>query len=323
MRNTKFKRLLANQWHILKKSVSAFGNDNPLQLGGTTAYFAIFSMAPILIIIVSVFGYFTGNLTVKQKLFNELNTLIGADSSQVLEKAIDNYQIAEKSAAGTVIGIVFFLISATTLFTIMQNSINYIWRVRVKKGNLKMSVLRLIRDRLLSFGIILSMGFVLLISMLVDASVSYLKDLIATYLSERLLVLVRLGNVLLSLGIIGALFALIYHYLPDVRVKWSASWYGGLITALLFMLGRILIGILIGTSELGAVYGAASSFIVILTWIYYASVIFYFGVELTRQYSSFYGHRNSPVKYAVPFEIKLLNDQGDKSRNFRSPSPNQ
>ncbi len=319
----RLKRILTDQWKILKRSISHFGADNPTSLAGTTAYFAIFSMAPIIIIIISVFGYFTGNMTVKEKLFNELNLLIGPESSAMLEKAITNYKIVENSGIGTLIGLIFFLISATTLFNVMQDSINYIWRVKVR-GNLRISALMLVRDRLLSFGIILSMGFVLLVSMLVDASVSYLKDIISDYFGPSLVIFVRIANFLLSIGIIGGLFALIYHFLPDVKVKWSASWYGAIITAVLFMVGRIVIGIVIGASKLGAVYGAASSFIVILTWIYYASVIFYFGVQLTRQFSLFYGHRNHPVKYAVPFEITLKRDDEKKAGHPEgSPSPDQ
>lgn len=321
MKRQKIRVMIAGQWRILKRSVTHFGANRPVELAGTTAYFAVFSMAPIIIIIISVFGYFTGNTTVKDKLFDELNLLIGPESSRLLENAINNYRIAENSGIGTLIGLVFFLVSATTLFNIMQNSINYIWRVKVK-GNLKISVLMLVRDRLLSFGIILSMGFVLLVSMLVDASVSYLKDFIITNFSERLIILVRLANIVLSVGVIGSLFALIYHFLPDVKVKWSASWYGAIFTAVLFMLGRIVIGLVIGTSKLGVVYGAASSFIIILTWVYYASFIFYFGVELTRQFSQHYEHRNMPVKYAVPFEITLLKEnemKGQKDNELPAP----
>lgn len=319
MKKSKIKQLLTDQWKILKQAASHFSTNKPMELAGTTAYFAVFSMAPIIIIIISVFGYFTGNMDIRDKLFNEVDKLIGPESSQLLQEAIDNYQIVENSRIGTLIGITVFLVSATTLFNIMQDSINYIWRVKLRKRNLRISVFRLIRDRLLSFGIILSLGFILLVSLIVDASITYMQDLISTYLSQHLIFLVRLANVVLSVGVISLLFALIYHFLPDVNVKWSASWYGALLTAVLFMLGRFAIGIVIGTSNLGAVYGAAGSFIVILTWVYYASVIFYFGVELTRQFSLYYKHRNKPVKYAIPFEITLLNEETAEATEQLSP----
>lgn len=297
-----FKRKTKNAWIILRKSFSHFGANNPVNLAGTTAYFAIFSIAPILVIIVSVFGFFAGDLAMRTKLFAELEVLIGNESTRLLQNAIDNYQITEHSGLGAIIGVVFFLVSATTLFTMLQNSINYIWRIRVK-SNLKLSILKLIKDRLLSFGVILSLGFVLLISLIVDASIAFLKDFLATYLNPNWIVLAQIANIVLSLAIIAGVFTLIYRYLPDVRVKWSASWFGGSLTAIFFVGGKFIIGLLIGSSNLGAVYGAASSFIIILVWIYFASLIFYFGVELTHQYSRFYKHRNTPVNYATPFEI--------------------
>lgn len=295
-------KFFKDHFRILVNSVKAFIADKPVELASTTAYFAIFSIAPILIIIISIFGYFAGNSTVRVKLFDELNVLIGHESSEMLQSAIDNYQIAENSTLGTIIGISVFLISATTLFGIMQGSINYIWRVKVKSG-LKLSIFKLLRDRLLSFGVILTLGFILLISLVVDAGIGYLKDFLTTYFGENFLFVAQLTNLVLSLTIISAVFSVIYHFLPDVKVRWNASWFGGVFTAVLFVLGKIIIGIVVGSSNLGAVYGAASSFIGILLWIYYASMIFYFGIELTRQFSLYFKHENTPLNYAMPFRI--------------------
>jgi len=305
MKRSKLFRILVSYSKIFKKTVTHFGANRPVELAGTTAYFAIFSIAPILIIIISVFGYFAGDAAIRDKLFNELNVLVGRESSQMLQQAIDNYQITDKSGIGTIIGVGFFLISATTLFSTMQNSINYIWRVQVKR-NLKMNIFMLVKDRLLSFGVILSLGFILLVSLVADASVAFLKDILRTYFSPRFIVLAQIANVALSLGIISTGFAVIYRFLPDVKVRWNPSWFGGIFTAIMFVLGKMLIGIIVGSSNLGAVYGAASSFIIILLWVYYTSLIFYFGVELTHQFSIYYKHENPPVRYAVPFEINPL-----------------
>ncbi len=301
-------KILKNHFQILVNSVKAFIADKPVELASTTAYFAIFSIAPILIIIISIFGYFAGNSTIRVKMFDELNVLIGQESSQMLQSAIDNYQIAENSTMGTIIGIGVFLISATTLFGIMQGTINYMWRVKVKSG-LKLSILKLVRDRLLSFGVILTLGFILLVSLLVDAIIGYLKDFLDTYFGESFLFVAQITNLVLSLAIISAVFTVIYHFLPDVKVRWNASWFGGIFTAVLFVLGKIVIGIVVGTSNLGAVYGAASSFIGILLWIYYASMIFYFGNELTRQFSMFFKHENTPLNYAMPFRIIAMDEE--------------
>jgi len=304
MHKKRFKPL-RNIFRIFRKTFVHFGENNPVNMAGTTAYFAIFSMAPILVIIISVFGFFTGDETMRTKLFDELNVLIGQESTQLLENAIRNYQITENSGIGAIIGVVFFLISATTLFSVMQNSINYIWRIKVR-SSLKQGALKLAKDRIFSFGVILSLGFVVLVSLIIDASISFLKDFLRTYFSPNFVFLAQLANIVLSLAVITAVFALIYRFLPDVKVKWRASWFGAVFTAILFVIGKFIIGIIIGNSNLGAVYGAASSFVVILMWIYFVSIIFYFGVELTHQYSRFYKHDNRPVNYAIPFEINAV-----------------
>jgi membrane protein len=203
---------------------------------------------------------------------------------------------------GTLIGIVFFLVSATTLFSIMQNSINFIWRVKVK-SSLKKGILKVLKDRLFSFGVILSLGFLLLVSLIVDAVIGYMKDFLNNYVHPDLIFIAQIANILISLVVVTMIFVLIYRFLPDVNIKWSAAWFGGIITALLFSGGKYLIGLVIGSSNVGAVYGAIGSFIGILIWIYYAAFIFYFGVELSRQFSIFYQHNNSAAKYTVPFEI--------------------
>ena len=302
----KFKKGIKDTLKIFKKSVSNFGSNRPVEHAGTTAYFAIFSLAPMLIIIVSVFGYFAGDVMIRDKLFEELSVILGDESVRVLRNAIDNYNITEKSGIGTIIGVTFFLISASALFTAVQNSINFIWRVQVK-SKLRMSLLGLLKTRVLSFAVILVLGLVLIISLILDASVKFLKDILSMYLENDLVAFADTINFLASLIIISAVFALIYKYLPDIGVNWSASWFAAIITAVLFSVGKLAIGLAIGNSNLGAVYGAAGSFVVILVWIFFVSIIFYFGVELSRQFSLYYNHKNVPAKYAYPFKINQIN----------------
>jgi len=305
MEKVEVTKVLSSAFEILKKSLLNFGSNRPVQLAGTTAFFAIFSTAPILIIIISVFGFFTNDVIIRQKLFEELNVLVGQESTQLLKNAIDNYQIAKNSGVGAIIGVVIFLFSATTLFSTLQDSINFIWRVQVK-ANIKMGILNLVKTRILSFGVILCLGFVLLVSLIIDVSIAFLKDFLSGYFSPDLIFIAQLVNAFLSFGIITAVFALIYRFLPDVSVKWNASWVAAIVASLLFTGGKYLIGYIIGSSNLGLVYGAASSFVVVLVWIYYVSLIFYFGVELSHQYSLFHHHNNKPAKFAVPFEINKV-----------------
>lgn len=305
MEKRKIKRKFSDIFKIIKNSALNFGSNRPVDLAGTTAYFAIFSLVPIIIIIISVFGLLAGEASIRDKLFEELNVLIGTNSTALLKDAIENYQISENSTIATIIGVGFFLVSATTLFSSLQNSINYIWRVQVK-ADIKTNLFKLLKDRVLSFGMILSLGFVLLVSLIIDASVSFLKEFLSTYFSPKFIVLAQLTNVALTLAIITCIFAFIYRFLPDVKVKWSASWFAALFTAILFTIGKLLIGLVIGNSNMGAVYGTAGAFIAILIWIYYASLIFYFGVELTHQFSKFYKHNNEVLNFAVPFEIATV-----------------
>lgn len=305
MSNNKIFGRITDGYKITRKALTHFMANRPVQMAGTTAYFAIFSMVPIIIIIVAVFGLITGDETIREKLFAELSMLVGHENSAVLENAISNYQLSENSLMGTVVGIGFFLVSATTLFSSMQSSINFFWRVK-PRSNLKMNVLSLLRSRILSFGVILSMGFVLLISLIIDASIAFIKEFLASQFSPDFILLAQAINFIVSLAIVSFVIALIYKYLPDVSVKWSASWFGAVFTAVLFAAGKLGIGFFIGNSSMGQVYGAASSIVVILIWIYFASLIFYFGVELTFQYSKFYNHINKPASFAVPFEISKV-----------------
>jgi membrane protein len=302
MVSKKISSRFKDYFKIFKNAMGHIGENRPMEHAGTTAYFAIFSMAPILIIIVAVFGYFAGDEVISQKLFEELGRLIGSENTQVLKKAIENYEITEKSTFGTIVGSAFFLVSATTLFSAMQNSINYIWRIKVK-SKLKWGVINLLKTRLLSFGVILCLGFVILISLAADATIAFLADFLAQQFSPDFVILAEVLNLILSLAIIAFVFMLIYRFLPDLQVKWSASWFGAIFTSVLFALGKIGIGAFIGNSNLGVVYGAASSFAIILVWIFFVSVIFYFGVELTYQFSKYYNHKNTPAKFAVPFKI--------------------
>ncbi len=305
MEKNKTVKIFSNGIEIIKKSFLNFGSNRPFQLAGTTAFFAIFSIAPILIIIISVFGFFTNDEIIRQKLFNELNVLLGNESSQLLQTAIDNYQISQNSGVGAIIGVGIFLFSATTLFSTLQDSINYIWRIQAK-ANVKMGILNLIKTRILSFGMILSLGFVLLVSLVFDASIAFLKDFLSTLLNSEVIFIARTINYVLSFGIITIVFVLIYRFLPDVKVRWNASWFAAIFASVLFTGGKFLIGYIIGSSNLGVVYGAASSFVIILVWIYYVSLIFYFGVELSHQFSLFYHHNNKPMKFAVPFRINKV-----------------
>lgn len=302
MKRLKVKTIFFDVLKVIKNSFRSFGNNRPVQLAGTTAYFAIFSTAPIILIIISIFGFITGNSAVREQLFTEIERTVGSDSAELLQNAIDNYRIVENSTLGTIVGAIIFVVSATALFSELQNSINYIWRVKVK-GNLKVSLLNVLRQRAFSFAVIFALGILLLASLIVDASINILNEFLVSRFGEHFVFLAQTINLAVSLAIVAIVTAFVYRYLPDIHVNWSAAWFGAAVTSVLFAIGRWVIGTILSRSEMGVIYGTAGSIVVILIWVFFVSIIFYFGVELTHQFSLYYGHDNRPRSYAGTFEI--------------------
>lgn len=298
MKEVKLKDIFS----ITKESALHFGSNNPFNLAASTAFFALFSLAPILIITISVFGFFVSNSEGREEIMNQVATLLGEDSSQLLENAIQNYQIVENSTIGVIIGFIFFFISATTLFSVVKEAINYIWRVKAK-ADMKRSIIQLLMNRLFSFAVILSIVVVMLLSFAVDATTGFLSEFLEQHISTNLIIIAKWINYALSLVLTMIIFLLIYKILPDVKVQWNASLFGTIITTVLFIAGKHIIQYIIGNSNLGAVYGTASSLIILLMWIYYVSIIFYFGVELCRQFSLHFNHNNKSGKYTTAFKI--------------------
>lgn len=314
MKKLNLKDQLKDGVEILKKSFSDFGSNRPMVHAGTTAYFAVFSIVPMLVLIISVFGFFIDDAIIREKLFKEINTLMGNKSSDLLREAINNYEVTENTTLGSIVGIGLFLFFATTLFSILQDTMNYIWRVRVK-SNFKMNLINILKTRFFSFGIILSLGFVLLASMVVDVAISFLKDFLSTYFTDRLVLLAQVLNYALTFSIITSIFALIFRYLPDLHVKWNSAWFAAIFTSLFFILGKFAIGFVIGRSDMGAIYGAAGSVIIMLMWVYYVSIIFYFGVQISQSHALYFEHSNKPQRYAERFEIVKENpDSKNKSK---------
>ena len=291
---------------LLKKAIQKYKTDDPVKLAGTTAYFTVFAMAPIIIIIISAVGILMGKEEIQEKVFIELNQLVGEQGTQYVRDLVSNYQDTQKSIIGTIVGFVIFIFTSTTFFKVMQSSLNFIWRIRVKSSH---GFLRSLKDRLLSFGLILSLGFIMLVSLLIDAGVSYLRDYLEKLLPNLTVLLIDIGNYVLSIGVVTLVFAMIYKFLPDARIKWKVTWIGAIITTILFMAGKSLIGIALGASNIGVMYGAAGSLVVILMWVFYSSIIFFFGAEITQQYAEMYAHNIVPKDYAVKIEINEVNSK--------------
>jgi membrane protein len=283
-------------WEVLKNSFKGFGDDKVTKMSGSLAYYTVFSMAPLLIMIISLAGLFLGREAVEGKIYGQLAGFVGADTAAQLQEIIKNASLAGKSKIAAIIGGITLLIGATTVFAEIQDSINTIWRLKPKpkKGWLKM-----IQNRFLSFSVIASLGFLLLVSLGITALVEGLSERLRASFPEVTVVVFYIINLVLTLIVVTSIFAVIFKVLPDADIKWRDVWAGAIATALLFILGKFAISFYISKSEVGSTYGAAGSLVVLLLWVYYSSIILYFGAEFTKSYAVKYGSEIHPNKYAV------------------------
>lgn len=283
-------------WRLLKRAAVEFINDNGLKLSASLSYYTVFSIGPVLIIIISLAGLFYGKEAVQGKIYYQLNGLVGSSAALQIQDIIKNIEQSQLSASGAIIGIIVLIIGATGVFTEIQDSINYIWAVKAKpqKGWLK-----LLMNRLLSFSLIISFGFILLVSLIVHALVDVLHDKLIHIFDEVTVYIFLMVNYVILFVVIACLFAIIFKVLPDAKIQWRDSFVGAAFTSALFMIGKYLIGLYIAQSDVGVTYGAAASLVLILLWVYYSSIILYFGAEFTRVYALSYGSGIEPDKTAV------------------------
>lgn len=289
-------RIMATTWKIFKQSVTEFLNDNCIKLSASLSYYTIFALGPMLIVIISFAGIFLGRDAVEGKLYDQIKALIGSAAALQVQNIIANLQHSQKSVTAAVIGIVLLVLGATGVFTEIQGSINYIWSIRAKP---KKGWLKFLTNRLISFSLVISCGFILLVSLVINALMELLNEKLQLYFKSVTIIVFYILNLALIFAVITALFAIIFKVLPDATIKWKDAFVGASFTALLFMLGKFLISLYIGKSNVGLTYGAAGSIIVILVWVYYSSLILYFGAEFTKIYSIHHGTGIKPIDTAV------------------------
>jgi membrane protein len=289
-------KIMANTWKIFKQSVDEFLNDNCVKLSASLSYYTIFALGPTLVIIISFAGIFLGREAVEGKLYDQIKLLIGPAAALQVQSIIANLQQSDQTVVAAIIGVVLLILGATGVFTEIQGSINYIWSIRAKP---KKGWLKFITNRLISFSLVISCGFILLVSLIINAIMELLNEKLQYYFKSVTIVVFYILNWALIFAVITALFAIIFKVLPDATIKWKDSFVGASFTALLFMLGKFLISLYIGKSNVGLTYGAAGSIIVILVWVYYSSLILYFGAEFTKIYSIQHGAGIKPISTAV------------------------
>ncbi|MDQ3192555.1 MAG: YihY/virulence factor BrkB family protein [Bacteroidota bacterium] len=292
---TKTGNIFIDIWDVIKSTFIRWNDADPFRQSAIIAFYAIFSLPALLVIIVSVAGYAFGEKAVQGKISEEIAKMMGKGAAQNIEQMIAQAAQTEATLLATVIGIGVLLFGATTVFFQLQKSLNRIWGVRPKPEK---AFLKYLKDRLFSFGLILAIGFLMLISLVLTSLLAFLGSWFQQKFPDFLYVIVNIISFIVSLGVISVLFALMFKILPDAKIKWKSVWVGAIVTAVLFEIGKYLIGIYFSQADPVSVYGGAGSIVLILLWVSYVCMILFLGAEFTRQYAIKFGHGISPTENA-------------------------
>lgn len=283
-------------WHLLKCSVNGFIDNKAIKLSGSLAYYTIFSLGPMLIVIIYLADIFWGRAAVEGTVYGQIQGLVGSEAALQIQEIIKNASLDGKSRTAGIIGIVTLIIGATTVFAEIQDSINTIWGLKTKAER---GWLRMIINRLLSFSIVISLGFLLLVSLIINGLLEALTGELSRLFPQMTLTIVYIANIIITLLVTSFLFAIIFKVLPDAKIHWRDVLVGSVVTAILFMLSKFAITFYIGRSNISSAYGTAGSLVVLLLWVYFSAIILYFGAEFTKAYAAEYGKLIRPSQYAV------------------------
>jgi len=286
---------LGATWPLLRDAVGAWVDDYASSMGAALAYYTVFSIAPLLLIVISVAGLVFGEQAARGEIMGQLSSLLGKDNAGVVESALQGLNQPRAGLLATLVGLGVLLVGATTVFAELQSAMNRIWRTPapVPRG-----VWQLVRSRLLSLGMVLGIGFLLMVSLVVSAGLAALGRWWGPWF-EQVAMLGEAINLVVSLALMAVLFAMIYKWMPRVKLAWRDVWIGAALTALLFTVGKTLIGLYIGRSGVASPFGAAASLVVLLLWVYYSAQIFLLGAEITwvfaRRHGSLQGRPEAPA----------------------------
>jgi membrane protein len=265
-------------------------------MGASLAYYTLFALAPILVVAIAIGGLIFGAEVVRGQIVGQIQGLVGPDGGRAVQAMLEAAAHRRGSGLATAAGVITFFLGATGAFLELQTALNTIWRVKPKESGSYIRVL--VMQRVISFGLVVALGFLMLTSLLVTTALSAIHNYLGATFTGMVVVWEAL-NVVLSLSVITLLFALIYKVLPDVKLGWREVWVGALVTAGLFSVGKLLIGLYLGTTSMASTYGAAGSVIIILVWVYYSAQIILLGAEFTRAYVEQFGRRPPPEDFAV------------------------
>lgn len=296
-------------WGVFKTASNGFIDDKVMKLSGALSFYMIFSMGPLLLIIITICSIFFGRDAVEGKVYAQLQGFIGHDTAIQLQSIIQHAAISGKNTLATIIGVIFLLIGASSVFAEMQDSINMIWGLKPKP---KSGWIAFLKNRLLSFSVIVSLGFLLLVSLCISALVEEFGNHLKLIISGISVMLIYVINLCITISITTFIFAVIFKVLPDAEIKWKDVAVGAFATMILFLVGKFAISFYISKTNVGSTYGTAGSLIVLLLWVYYSAMIVYFGAEFTKFYAVTFGNEIKPTDYAVTIR-QVEEEQGKMS----------
>ncbi len=280
---------------LFKTTFNEWYDKDPFRQSAIIAYYAIFSIPGLLVLIIAIAGAFFGNEVINQKLIAQISETIGSDTALQIQEVLSKSTSEKSTTWGSIVGITILLVGATGVFVELQKTLNLIWNVKVKPQN---GIWLIIKARLFSFGLILAIAFLLTISLVISTALVAISNYIQLESSQLMMTIYGILNFIISLSVISALFAMIFKILPDAKIEWKHVWLGSLVTGLLFTIGKMSLAYYFGKAEPASVYGAAGSIILILLWVSYSSMILFFGAEFTAAFAKMYSGIVAPTAIA-------------------------
>lgn len=295
-------------WQILKKSVASFMKEDAFTYSASISFYTMLSLPAVLLIVVSVAATLYSENMIQQELINQISTLIGASSAAQIEEILAQAAIKEDTTLwAKIVGVVALVVSSTSVFISLQLAINKIWDIEAKPEK---AFLKYIINRLISLAMVVGIGFIMMVALVVESLMVIFKGLIQNFNDGLSSLFINVGSELISFGVTMLIFSMMYKVLPDAKLKWKNVWVGGFITAILFVLGKLVIGIYLGASSMTSAYGASGSLVVLLVWTYYAALIFLFGAKVTHIYTK--SREGNIEVYDNAVEVKTIKIEKSK-----------
>jgi membrane protein len=289
---------LRNIFALSKSAFKQWYDKDPFRESAVIAYYSIFSLPGLLVVIITVAGFIFGRDAVNNNVATQITNTLGADTAEQIQNMIIKASVSNNSIWATIIGVVTILVGATGVFAQFQKSLNNIWEVKVDPT--KSGIWSIIRVRLFSFGMIVSIAFILIVSLVISALIAAFGNWLTGHFSDSFVILIQVVNIIISMNILAVLFALMFKIFPDAKIKWRHVWIGAYVTAFLFEIGKYGLGLYFGKANPASGYGTAGSIILILLWVSYSSMIVFYGAEFTHSYATMSSGKVPPTEIAKP-----------------------